>query len=109
MLAVIGGILAPLFRPIGLGSWQVVTALITGFIAKESVVATLEVLNPVFTTATAISMLVFCLIYTPCVAAIAAVRREIGGKSAMMVVVMQCLTAYVVAGIAYAIANLICM
>ena len=107
MLSVIGGVLAPLFKPIGLGSWQIVTALITGFIAKESVVSTLEVLNPVFTTASALSMLVFCLIYTPCVAAIAAVRREIGGKGAATIVLMQCLIAYLVAGITYVIANAI--
>ncbi|MBQ4376504.1 MAG: ferrous iron transport protein B [Bacteroidales bacterium] len=111
MLSVIGGVLAPLFKPIGLGSWQIVTALITGFIAKESVVSTLKVLNPVlnpvFTTASALSMLVFCLIYTPCVAAIAAVRREIGGKGAATIVLMQCLIAYLVAGITYVIANAI--
>ncbi|MBR1517257.1 MAG: ferrous iron transport protein B [Bacteroidales bacterium] len=107
ILAVIGGWLAPLFRPIGLGSWQIVTALVTGFIAKESVVSTLQVLSPAFTTASALSMLVFCLIYTPCVAAIAAIRREIGGKNAWLVVIMQCLIAYIVAGIVYTLASLI--
>ena len=107
MLAVVGGWLSPLFAPIGLGSWKIVTALVTGFIAKESVVSTIEVLSPVFSTASAVSMLVFCLIYTPCVAAIAAVRREIGNRGAAMVIIAQCAIAYLVAAIAYLVASLI--
>ena len=107
MLASVAGWIAPIFRPIGLGNWQVVTALISGFMAKESVVATLEVLNamPLFTTVTSISMLVFCLLYTPCVAAVAAIRRELGTKWMFFIIAFQCVVAWVVAWIAYLIAN----
>ena len=82
MLAAVAGVIAPLFAPLGLGDWRIVTALVTGFLAKESVVATLEVLNvtTTLTALTAIPMLAFCLLYTPCVAAIAAVKRELGGN-----------------------------
>ena len=109
MLASVAGWIAPIFRPLGLGSWQVVTALISGFMAKESVVATLEVLDamPLFTTVTSISMLVFCLLYTPCVAAIAAIRRELGGKWVFFVILFQCTVAWLCAWIAYLIANAI--
>ena len=108
MLAAVAGVLAPLFRPLGLGDWRIVTALVTGFLAKESVVATLEVLNVTasLTTLTAIPMLAFCLLYTPCVAAIAAVRRELGGKWAVWVVLFQCAVAWVVAWLAYLVAGL---
>jgi ferrous iron transport protein B len=107
MLASVAGWIAPVFRPIGLGNWQVVTALISGFMAKESVVATLEVLNamPLFTMATSISMLVFCLLYTPCVAAVASVRRELGTKWMFFIIAFQCVVAWVVAWVAYLIAN----
>ena len=107
MLASVAGWIAPIFRPIGLGNWQVVTALISGFMAKESVVATLEVLNAkaLFTTVTSISMLVFCLLYTPCVAAMAAIRRELGAKWMLFIILFQCLVAWVCAWIAYLIAN----
>ena len=107
MLASVAGWVAPIFRPIGLGEWQIVTALISGFMAKESVVATLEVLNamPLFTTITSISMLVFCLLYTPCVAAVAAIRRELGGKWVTFVILFQCVVAWLMAGLAYLIAN----
>ena len=107
MLASVAGWVAPIFRPIGLGEWQIVTALISGFMAKESVVATLEVLNamPLFTTVTSISMLVFCLLYTPCVAAVAAIRRELGGKWVTFVILFQCVVAWIMAGLAYLIAN----
>jgi ferrous iron transport protein B len=109
MLATVAGWIAPVFRPLGLGNWQVVTALISGFMAKESVVATLEVLNamPLFTTVTSISMLVFCLLYTPCVAAMAAVRRELGGKWMLFIIAFQCVVAWLVAWVAYLIANAI--
>ena len=109
MLASVAGWIAPVFRPIGLGEWQIVTALVSGFMAKESVVATLEVLNamPLFTTITSISMLVFCLLYTPCVAAIASIRRELGGKWVLFVIAFQCVVAWVVAWFAYLIANAI--
>ena len=107
MLASVAGLLAPLFRPLGLGDWRIVTALVTGFLAKESVVATLEVLNVTasMTALTAIPMLAFCLLYTPCVAAIAAVRRELGGKWAICMVAFQCVVAWVVAWLAYLIAG----
>ena len=107
MLASVAGWIAPVFRPLGLGNWQVVTALISGFMAKESVVATLEVLNamPLFTTVTSISMLVFCLLYTPCVAAMASVRRELGTKWMVFIIIFQCVVAWLVAWVAYLSAN----
>ena len=107
MLASVAGWIAPIFHPLGLGNWQVVTALISGFMAKESVVATLEVLNAetLFTTVTSISMLVFCLLYTPCVAAMAAIRRELGAKWMLFIILFQCAVAWVCAWIAYLIAN----
>ena len=108
MLAAVAGLIAPLFQPLGLGDWRVVTALVTGFLAKESVVATLEVLNVTasLTALTAIPMLAFCLLYTPCVAAIAAVKRELGGKWAVWMIVFQCAVAWVVAWLAYLAAGL---
>ena len=107
MLASVAGWIAPVFRPIGLGSWQVVTALISGFMAKESVIATLEVLNAMslFTLASSVSILVFCLLYTPCVAAVAAIRRELGTKWMLFIILFQCVIAWVVAFVAYLIAN----
>ena len=105
LLAMIGGWIAPIFAPLGFGSWMVSTALITGFAAKESVVSTLTVLlggstaalGTLFTPFTAIVFLTFTLLYTPCVAAIASVRRELGGKWAAGVCVTQCVVAWVVA------------
>jgi ferrous iron transport protein B len=107
MLANVAGWIAPIFRPIGLGEWQIVTALVSGFMAKESVVATLEVLDamPLFTTITSISMLVFCLLYTPCVAAVASIRRELGTKWMLFIILFQCAVAWVCAWFAYLIAN----
>ena len=107
MLATVAGWIAPVFRPIGLGEWQIVTALVSGFMAKESVVATLEVLNamPLFTTITSISMLVFCLLYTPCVAAVASIRRELGSKWMLFIILFQCVIAWICAWFAYLIAN----
>ena len=107
MLASVAGWIAPIFRPIGLGEWQIVTALVSGFMAKESVVATLEVLDamPLFTTITSISMLVFCLLYTPCVAAVAAIRRELGTKWMLFIILFQCAVAWICAWFAYLIAN----
>ncbi len=108
MLAAVAGGIAPLFSPLGLGDWRIVTALVTGFLAKEGVVSTLQVLgvNSVLTTLTAIPMLAFCLLYTPCVAAIASIRRELGGKWAVGVAVFQCAVAWVVALLAYLIAGI---
>jgi ferrous iron transport protein B len=109
MLARIAGVVAPVFQPLGLGDWRIVTALITGFLAKESVVSTMEVLDvtAVLTTATAVSMLAFCLLYTPCVAAIAAVKRELGGKLAVWMVIFQCLVAWGVAFLAYQLTSIL--
>lgn len=102
ILAAISGLLAPLLKPIGLGDWRICTALISGFMAKESVVSTLEVLfgGSVATAMSSISaaaLLVFSLLYTPCVAAIAAIKRELGSKWAVGVVVWQCVIAWVAA------------
>ena len=109
MLAWVAGILAPLFSPLGIGDWRIVTAFISGFLAKESVVATMQVLDVLssLTAATAVSVLVFSLLYTPCVAAIAAVKRELGGRWALFVMVFQCLVAWLVAFGAYRIALLV--
>ena len=108
MLALMAGAVAPVFAPLGLGDWRIVTALISGFLAKESVVSTLQVLDAtaVLTTLTAIPMLAFCLLYTPCVAAVAAVRRELGGRWAVFMVVFQCLVAWLCALLAYLVAGL---
>ena len=107
IMALIAGIIAPIMQPLGLGDWRIVTSLISGFMAKESVVATLEVLNamPLFTTVTSISMLVFCLLYTPCVAAVAAIRRELGSKWMFFIILFQCVVAWLCAWFAYLIAN----
>ncbi len=109
ILAWLSGLIAPLFKPIGLGDWRAVTALISGFLAKESVVATLEVLNltTLLTTASAASMLIFSLLYTPCVAAIAAIRRELNWKWALFVVFFQCVIAWICAFITYMIVSAI--
>ena len=102
LLALIGGLIAPLLKPLGLGDWRISTALITGFTAKESVVSTLNVLlgekplSTLFTPFTAIIFLVFSLLYTPCIAAIAAVKRELGTKGAVLLVLMQCAIAWTV-------------
>lgn len=108
MLAAVAGVIAPVFSPIGLGDWRIVTALITGFLAKESVVSTLQVLGvqAALTPLTAIPMLAFCLLYTPCVAAVAAVRRELGGRWAFGMVIFQCLIAWVCSLLCYLIAGL---
>ena len=106
LLALLGGLLAPIFKPLGFGDWRIATALLTGFTAKESVVSTLTVLlggdvsqlPSLFTTFESVVFLVFTLLYTPCVAAIATVKREMGGRGAAVItVVMQCLIAWVVA------------
>ena len=104
MLAVIAGFIAPVFTPLGFGNWRISTALIAGFMAKESVVSTLSVLFggtesllATLTPLTAASLLVFCLLYTPCVAAIASIKRELGGKWALGIVVWQCAIAWAAA------------
>lgn len=102
ILASVAGFIAPVFAPLGLGDWRVVTSLISGFMAKESVVSTLEILfgssvSTAFTTLSAVSLLVFSLLYTPCVAAISSIRRELGHKWAALVVVWQCAIAWIAA------------
>lgn len=113
ILAVIAGWIAPIFAPLGFGDWRISTALITGFMAKESVVSTLTVLfgsstalATLLTPLSAASLLVFCLLYTPCVAAIASVKRELGGKWAAGVVIGQCVIAWLMAGLVYGMGSL---
>ena len=112
MLAVIAGVIAPIFVPLGFGDWRISTSLIAGFMAKESVVSTLTVLfggteelAAVLTPAAAASLLVFCLLYTPCVAAVASIKRELGGKWAFGIVVWQCAIAWAAA----LVVRLICL
>ena len=114
ILAMAAGVIAPIFAPMGFGDWRVSTALISGFMAKESVVATLsvlfgstEALVAAITPAAAASLLAFCLLYTPCVAAIAAIKRELGGKWAAGVAVMQCVVAWIAAFVVYQLGMLL--
>lgn len=104
MLAAVSGVIAPVFAPLGFGDWRISTALITGFMAKESVVSTLSVLFgstgalvSLISPLTALALLVFCLLYTPCVAAVASVKRELGGRWAVGVVIGQCAVAWLAA------------
>lgn len=102
ILAMISGLLVPILKPVGLGDWRICTALISGFMAKESVVSTLEILfganvETAITTLSAASLLVFSLLYTPCVAAVASVKRELGSKWAIAVVLWQCAIAWAAA------------
>ena len=113
ILAVVSGRLAPVFRPLGFGDWRVSTALLTGFMAKESVVSTLSVLfgttaqlTEILTPVSALSLLVFCLLYTPCVAAVASIKRELGGRWAAGVVVSQCVIAWLGAFVVHCFALL---
>ena len=113
ILAVLAGWISPIFKPLGFGDWKITTSLITGFMAKESVVSTLSVLygsgaaiTAALSVKAAASLLVFCLLYTPCVAAIAAVRRELGGKWAAGMVVLQCAVAWLCAGGTYLVFSL---
>lgn len=106
MLAKVAGLLTPLFAPLGLGDWRICTSLLSGFMAKESVVSTLEVLfggdiGTVLTTSSAAALLVFSLLYTPCVAAIASIKRELGSKWAVIVVIWQCVIAWAAAFITH--------
>ncbi|MQN01086.1 MAG: ferrous iron transport protein B [Lachnospiraceae bacterium] len=108
ILAVVSGFIAPVFAPLGFGDWRMATALISGFLAKENVVSTIGILfgsvsalQKVLTPATAASFLVFCLLYTPCIAAIASVRRELGRKWAFWIVIFQCTVAWVCAFIVH--------
>lgn len=119
LLAMLGRLIAPVFAPLGFGDWRISTSLITGFTAKEAVVSTMSVLlgtkmshlseelGSLFTTASAVSFLVFTLLYTPCVAAVAAIRREMGSRrEAVFVVVMQCVIAWAAAYLSYMVCNI---
>ena len=104
ILATLAGAIAPVFSPLGFGDWQTTTALATGFIAKENVCAIMEqvyggadMLPQLMTRTTALALLVFCLLYTPCVAAIATIRRELGSRWAVGIMVGQCLIAWLCA------------
>ena len=108
ILAMLAGVIAPIFAPMGFGDWRVSTALISGFMAKESVVATIsvlfgstEALTAALTPVAAAALLTFCLLYTPCVAAVAAIKRELGGKWAAGVVLAQCAVAWIAAFVVY--------
>ena len=112
ILAMVAGVIAPLFAPMGLADWRISTALITGFLAKESVVSTLSILfgstaalTSSITPLSAASLLVFCLLYTPCVAAIASIKRELGSKWAISVVILQCAIAWIAAFLIYLIGS----
>lgn len=114
ILAVLAGMITPLFKPLGFGDWRLVTAILTGVMAKESVVSTISILFgstiemvSVISAAGAMSFLVFCLLYTPCVAAIVSVKKELGGKWAAYVVVIQCVVAWIAALITYIIAGIL--
>ncbi len=113
MLAVTAGVIAPVFAPLGFGDWRISTALLTGFMAKESVVSTLSVLlggqevHTFMAPQAALALLVFCLLYTPCVAAIASVKRELGWKWAITMALFQCAVAWVLAFAVYSVAVLL--
>lgn len=114
ILALVAAWISPIFSPLGFGDWRITTALIAGFMAKEVVVATLSVLFgstaellAALSTLSVVSLLVFCLLYTPCVAAIAAIKRELGGRWALQIVVFQCVVAWVVAFLVHGIGLLL--
>ena len=112
ILAMISGLVAPIMRPIGLGDWRICTSLISGFMAKESVVSTIQILfggsiSSVMAPVTAATLLVFSLLYTPCVAAVASIKREMGMKWAVNVVIWQCIIAWIVAFIVRAVLLLV--
>lgn len=108
ILAILAGYITPIFNPLGFGDWRISTALISGFMAKESVASTLSILYGStqsllmsLTTPAALSLLIFCLLYTPCIAAIAAIKRELNGKWALIVVFGQCLIAWLASFVVY--------
>ena len=113
ILAAVAGLIAPVFTPLGFGDWRISTSLITGFMAKESVVATLSILfgstaslQAVLTPLSAAALLAFCLLYTPCVAAVASIKRELGGKWAAVVVAGQCVIAWLAAYLVHIVGSL---
>jgi len=110
LMAMVSGVLVPIFAPLGMGDWRICTSLISGVMAKESVVSTMDILfgediTSVLSTASAAAMLVFCLLYTPCIAAVASVKRELGGKWAVGLVFWQCAIAWIVAFITFVLVN----
>lgn len=114
ILAVLSGVIAPVFAPLGFGDWRISTALITGFMAKESVVSTLTILFGnsgillgTLTPTAAAALLVFCLLYTPCVASVAAIKRELGGKWAIGIVIGQCVIAWICAFLVHLVGYLL--
>lgn len=114
ILAKAAGIISPVFAPLGFGDWRISTSLIAGFMAKESVVSTLSVLlgatqniYNILSVSGAASLLVFCLLYTPCVAAIASIRRELGGRWAVGIVIFQCVIAWICAFIVHALCTVL--
>ena len=112
ILATVAGIMAPIFKPLGFDDWRICTALISGFMAKESVVSTISVLfgtvaiNTVLNKLSALSLLIFCLLYTPCVAAIASIKRELGTRWALGVVLFQCAVAWLCAFLVFSFGTL---
>jgi len=116
MLADLGGFLSPIFAPLGISDWRISTAFISGFIAKESVISTFTVLlggdvsqlPSCFSQLTAFVFLVFSLLYTPCVATIAAVKKELGKRYALGIILVQCATAWVVSFLVYQVGKLVC-
>ena len=111
ILAMIAGLMVPVFAPLGLGDWRICTSLLCGVMAKESVVSTMQILfgagiQSAISTAAAAALLVFRLLYTPCLAAIASVKRELGAKLALIMVVWQCMLAWVAAFVVHFIATL---
>ncbi len=112
ILAAIAGLLVPIFKPLGLGDWRICTSLISGIMAKESVVSTLEILfngsvTAAITTRAAASLLVFSLLYSPCIAAIASIKREMGHRWAVMVVIWQCVVAWLAAFVVHMIGGIL--
>ncbi len=114
ILATIAGWIAPVFKPLGFGNWKICTALISGFLAKESIVSTLSILMGSsamiarsISTLGAVCLLVFCLLYTPCIAAVASIKRELGGKWALFVIVGQCILAWIMAFLVHCVGFII--
>lgn len=114
LLSQIAGMISPIFKPLGFGTWQITTALISGFLAKESVVSTLNILygsastiKEILSIEASISLLVFCLLYTPCIATISTIKKELGTKYSLVVIVFQCLLAYAVSFLAYTLVTLL--
>ena len=112
ILAMLAGIIAPIFGPLGLGDWRICTSLISGVIAKESVVSTMGILlgnnlGTLFNSLSAMTMLVFSLLYTPCVAAIATIKRELGTSWAVKLVIWQCAIAWICAFLVHSVGTII--